>query len=84
MKDDEYVLENTNAFKVVENGYIIVNNNEKFNHFGVFEFYVSIVSMTKRENYLLKGMLKVEIFLHKQWKQNPRRQLCAKRNQIKV
>ncbi|VDI07037.1 Hypothetical predicted protein [Mytilus galloprovincialis] len=38
--DEDYVLENTNAFKVDENGYIIVNNTEKFNHFGVFEFYV--------------------------------------------
>ncbi|XP_071140874.1 uncharacterized protein [Mytilus edulis] len=38
--DEEYVLENTNAFRVNEKGYIIVNNTEAFNHFKVIEFYV--------------------------------------------
>ncbi|VDI69206.1 uncharacterized protein LOC143052686 [Mytilus galloprovincialis] len=38
--DEEYVVENTNAFRVNEKGYIIVNNTETFNHFKVFEFYV--------------------------------------------
>ncbi|XP_063437520.1 uncharacterized protein LOC134718760 [Mytilus trossulus] len=38
--DEEYVVENTNAFRVDEKGYIIVNNTETFNHFRFFEFYV--------------------------------------------
>ncbi|XP_052084858.1 uncharacterized protein LOC127722052 [Mytilus californianus] len=38
--DEEYVVEYTNAFRVDEKGYIIVNNTETFDHTQAIEFYV--------------------------------------------
>ncbi|XP_071144873.1 uncharacterized protein [Mytilus edulis] len=38
--DEEYVAENTDAFRVDENGFIIVNNTDTFDHEQVYEFYV--------------------------------------------
>lgn len=61
MKDEEYVVENTNAFRVNEKGYIIVNNTETFNHFKVFEFYVSIVYCKYDKGTNRKGKVKGDI-----------------------
>lgn len=38
--NEEYVAENTDAFRVDEKGYIIVNNTESFDHTQAIEFYV--------------------------------------------
>lgn len=37
---EEFVVENTDAFRIDNNGYIIVNNTETFDHPQAFEFYV--------------------------------------------
>ncbi|CAC5397653.1 unnamed protein product [Mytilus coruscus] len=41
--DEEYVIENTDAFRVDEKGYIVVNNTESFDHTQAIEFYVVMV-----------------------------------------
>ena len=52
LQDEEYVAENTDAFRVDENGFIIVNNTDTFDHKQVYEFYVSVIKVSKNKMFI--------------------------------